>query len=1737
MSKKAQKKAKGTKKASRTRRARPEVAIRGEFFAPTGMAKVNRELAVRLSAAACRVIAVPFDPVPEGFAADRRYGCIAGMVDPEPSRADVIVCHHGPENLTRPRGAKLVLMQAWEYGWLPRGWPELIEQGVDEVWCYSDYVRQVYRRSGVPQEKLKIVPLGVDTEQFSPSGPSLDLGRPDSFKFLWVGMASPRKGIDALLEAYTAEFGAFEDVVLVLKDLVLDPSYSAGFRERLKQTISEGKVAPILHMTDDLADGELPSLYRACDSFVLPFRSEGFCLTIPEAMACELPVICTASGPPADYCDDSNSYLVPSREVKIGPDWDIGVETINPPFWAEPDVGDLRRIMRTVYENPDRAKAVGKNARQTVSDRLSWDRTAEAALERILSLAGESRQLSVVSCQPPETERNAVGRKPQAVGSVVSCQLPVVSWGRGARARSPEHGARGADLSGLQSPVSRRQSAVGSRQSLPPKVSVIIPVCNGLEYTKEAIGSLRAEAGCEFELIVVDNASTDGTADWLKGQTDIRTITNSANLGFAAACNRGAREAAGEYIVFLNNDTVSLDGWLAKMVEFADDHRDAAIVGAKLLYPGTRVLQHAWIDFDASGIPDHVFRGTSADDPRIQTARQVPMVTGACMLVRKGVFRELGGFDEAYVNGVEDIDLCFAAREKGYKVYYCPSSVLYHHEGKTEGRFANVRHNLDRFFTKWQRASGRPAEPCPAKQGEPEVAQMATKRKQTKGKTAKKKLSAPSSQLSEAEGNAVGRKPQAVGSVVSWGKGARARSLEHGARGADLSSLQSPVSSRQSAVGGRQSHIAPLILEGGLFSHHSLAHVNREMLLELSKRGIRAGVIPFEDRRFEPESEPRYAALKPLLNNIPPDAGIFIRHRWPPDLGRPGGYKFVLMQPWEFGYLPEQWVQAIEAGVTEVWVYSRYLRDVYLRSGVPAEKIFTIPLGVAPEIFCPEGQGLDIETEKGCKFLYVGAAVARKGVDLLLEAYCEEFSPADDVALIIKDSTYSQIDSELFQSHVARMISSGDNPEIVYFHGDLLPSEMPNLYRSADAVVLPYRGEGFCLPAVEAMACGRAVIITGFGPSVDYASVERAYVLPYTVEKFRENSVLGYETAEPPFWAHPDKDALKAAMRAVLSNRDEARKRGQAAAEFVRANFTWERTADSICERLAALSEQIRADGALTQAQASIARPAQRPAAISLCMIVKDEEKFLPQCLDSVRGHVDEMIVVDTGSSDRTIQIAKDCGAQVHHFEWNDDFAAARAESFRHARGDWILWLDADEQLRAEDWPKIEAAISTEDENAYFLKIKNLQDAEGTIYFTHYLPRLFRRSGKLKIEGTIHEQVSLDNLTKDGHVGTLDAEITHYGYITELVHAREKVDRNIRILKAAIARDPDSAFCHYSLGGMYRDIRMYGEATSEFEKAEGLLKGTETFRPMLYNRWASAYEGAGDYERGAACAKKAIELASNHPESHYILAECFRKLGQTASAIKEYKAAIDCPESFTLGTVDETTRGYKSHCGLAMCYLALSKHAEAAREFEAALQQNPNLAEAWHGLGVARLNLEEMREKAREALMRASQLMPGNPEVWTNLGVWHGMGGDHAAAQEMFEKAKTYDPANPVILGNLAMAYLRQGDSARAEEILSESARLNATDFDTFVRLAEARTRAEKHAEAIQALERAVEINPRSPTAWTNIAACYLRQGHTASAEVALRTALEIDPANAEAAQILSNIRRQAPAGPQSKAA
>jgi len=241
-----------------------------------------------------------------------------------------------------------------------------------------------------------------------------------------------------------------------------------------------------------------------------------------------------------------------------------------------------------------------------------------------------------------------------------------------------------------------------------PRVSIVIPVFNKVELTAACLSSL-AEASVEldFEVLVVDDCSSDETADYLERCSGLRVLRNERNSGFIDSCNRGAAAARGEFLVFLNNDTTVDDDWLDALIAPFDQDSEVGIVGARLIYPDGRLQEAGGIVFsDASGW--NYGKGDSADAPQYGFLSEADYVSGACLAIRRSDFEALEGFDTRFRPAYyEDTDLCFQVRAQGKKVLVQPACTIVHHEGATSGtdeqsgtkRYQAV--NRERFREKW----------------------------------------------------------------------------------------------------------------------------------------------------------------------------------------------------------------------------------------------------------------------------------------------------------------------------------------------------------------------------------------------------------------------------------------------------------------------------------------------------------------------------------------------------------------------------------------------------------------------------------------------------------------------------------------------------------------------------------------------------------------------------------------------------------------------------------------------------------------------------------------------------------------------------------------------------------------------------------------------------------------------------------------------------------------------------
>jgi glycosyltransferase involved in cell wall biosynthesis len=363
------------------------VVFEGPFFEYSSLARVNREIAnALLSSDKYEVRLETSAPAayPPRLLADGTI--FVPAVNRRLHHTHLTIPHQWPPDFRRPPTGKLAVILPWEYGGVPRIWIEKIQENVDELWVPSNFVREVFVQNGVDAERVAVVPNGYDPRVFRPEGPRFRPQGSRDFVFLFVGGAIQRKGIELFLYAYKTALSADENVTLVL----LVSGSSGAYQHNsliadIRAAAADPTRAHVIPMFETVDDSMLANLYRGADAFVLPYRGEGFGMPLLEAMACANPVITTAEGAAEDFCEASNSYLLPTR-TEIVPDEPPPLGPMEGSFtWFEPSFPELFRTLRHVYQNRREAAVKGQTAAKSVRH-LTWESVTKQYAARIRRL-------------------------------------------------------------------------------------------------------------------------------------------------------------------------------------------------------------------------------------------------------------------------------------------------------------------------------------------------------------------------------------------------------------------------------------------------------------------------------------------------------------------------------------------------------------------------------------------------------------------------------------------------------------------------------------------------------------------------------------------------------------------------------------------------------------------------------------------------------------------------------------------------------------------------------------------------------------------------------------------------------------------------------------------------------------------------------------------------------------------------------------------------------------------------------------------------------------------------------------------------------------------------------------------------------------------------------------------------------------------------------------------------------
>lgn len=303
---------------------------------------------------------------------------------------------------------------------------------------------------------------------------------------------------------------------------------------------------------------------------------------------------------------------------------------------------------------------------------------------------------------------------------------------------------------------------------------------------------------------------------------------------------------------------------------------------------------------------------------------------------------------------------------------------------------------------------------------------------------------------------------------------------------------------------------------------------------------------------------------------------------------------------------------------------------------------------------------------------------------------------------------------------------------------------------------------------------------------------------------------------------------------------------------------------------------------------------------ITACLIVKDEEAYLERCLKSLRGKVDEIVVVDTGSTDRTVEIASKYKAKIVPFQWTNSFSDARNESLKHATSDWILWIDADEELVCSNKTKLKKMVTADIFDVFLVKITSFTGSitNHADSNTNFAIRLFKNCPRFRYTGRIHEQIVSQEQADDTRIGSLDClELLHYGYLTEIKESKHKFQRNKELLEVELRENPNDAFQWFNLGMEYYSEMDYKEAMSCFEKSMSLIHPQTYYYPRLLRNASNTLCLLQEYEKAEALCKQSIQLFPDYTDLWYVLSSVFDGQNKVEEAIGCLEKCLQLGES------------------------------------------------------------------------------------------------------------------------------------------------------------------------------------------------------------------------------------------------
>lgn len=555
---------------------------------------------------------------------------------------------------------------------------------------------------------------------------------------------------------------------------------------------------------------------------------------------------------------------------------------------------------------------------------------------------------------------------------------------------------------------------------------------------------------------------------------------------------------------------------------------------------------------------------------------------------------------------------------------------------------------------------------------------------------------------------------------------------------------------------------------------------------------------------------------------------------------------------------------------------------------------------------------------------------------------------------------------------------------------------------------------------------------------------------------------------------------------------------------------------------------------------------------VAATLIVKNEAAILEKCLESLRGIVDEIVVVDTGSTDETVEVAKKYGAKIGHFEWCNDFAAARNYALSLCNCNWALWIDADEQLDPDCKRRFEEAVVRPHLGGFSIQIVNFLDEGGTtVEFVHTPTRLFRNIPGVRFTEPIHEQIT-PSLQSLGLPWTYleGAKIYHDGYRTASMAEKNKVARTKSLLHEVIEREPDNAFHLFNLANTYFVERDFENSEYFANRAvSNMAPAGAEYGTACYQVWAVSLDSLRRHEEALEVCLKCDQTPYKGLVNDYLKATTFLNLGRVEEA---YIAIQDClAKEWPSDLVgDKGIADFRRHGLHAQILGSLDRWDEALEAFEDVLVRQPEFPASFLGRAIAHENLGQL-ELARADYLRAIEEPSLEASCLRGLAVISEKQKDWAAAAEFYRKALEIVPQGSDFWNGWVDALTQLGDAQAAFDhlltieykqltewasifndqpplairCLEAAIRQNPEEPNTYFLCGDLLYRYGAFSDAVMVYESGIRLNMEFPDGWFVLGNSLAQLGADEAAIKCYETVLQFDPNHFGAKQNLNTVR------------